>query len=225
MLYFEGRGLSAPENQPAQLELFERRLPTRPYCTDRLESGLKIRPAKTAVRRRYIQADPPWLRAWLIFDVDRPTAAMAWDEAFLPEPAWVSQNPVNGHAHLAYGLDAPVLLGMHDRDRPKRYLAAVERAMREQMTADPGYSVLITKNPPHKDWRVFWGAAEGYDLGYLAEWLPDLNKHKPRQAKAVEREGLGRNVSTFDHLRFHAYREVRLWRDTTLPPPGHLGKL
>ena len=44
---------------------------------------------------------------------------------------------------------------------------------------------------------MFWGPAGGYDLGYLAEFLPNLNKHKPRQSRAAEREGLGRNVSTW----------------------------
>lgn len=195
-----------------QLELFQSRLPEKPYCTDDLSSGLQIRPMKTATRRRYIQANPPWLRSWLIFDIDRAGAALAWEDAGLPEPFWTSQNPANGHAHLSFGLDAPVLLGDHDRQQPMRYLAAVERAMRDAMAADPGYSGLITKNPRHSHWRTFWSRASGiYDLGDLAEYL-DLPKYVNKREKP-ECVGLGRNVDTFDHLRMvRAYPNVLKWK-------------
>lgn len=195
----------------AQLELLQSRLPSKPYCTDDLASGLMIRPLATATRKRYIQANPPWLRSWLIFDVDRPGAALAWDDAHLPEPFWTSQNPENGHAHLCYGLDAPVLLGHHDRQKPMRYLAAVEAAMRVKLNADPGYSGLITKNPMHRDWRTFWHPAGGlYDLDDLSEWL-DLPKFINKRDRP-ELVGIGRNVDTFDHIRHLAYRMVRGWK-------------
>lgn len=190
-----------------QLELFEQRLPRRPYCTDDLTAGLSIRDPRTASRARYIQAQPPWLRCWIIMDIDRPGAALAWDDAHLPEPAWSAMNPETGHAHLAWGLDAPVLLGQHDRAKPMRYLAAVEAAMRAKLEADSGYSGLITKNPGHSAWRVAWGRRL-YDLPELQEWL-ELPKYVTR--RKPERVGVGRNVDTFDHLRYHAYRSKRWW--------------
>lgn len=194
-----------------QLNLFQSRLPSKPYCSDDLSSGLMIRPRKTARRMKYIQVNPPWLRSWLIFDVDRPGAALAWDYAHLPEPLWTSQNPENGHAHLCYGLDAPVLLGHHDRQKPMRYLAAVETAMRAKLEADPGYSGLITKNPMHKAWRTFWHPVGGlYDLADLCECL-ELPRYINKRDKP-ERVGLGRNVDTFDHIRHLAYRIVRGWK-------------
>jgi hypothetical protein len=196
-----------------QLELFQSRLPSKPYCTDDLATGLKIRPAAMASRKRYIQANPPWLRSWLIFDIDRANAALAWDDAHLPEPFWTSQNPANGHAHLCFGLDAPVLLGQHDRQKPMRYLAAVESAMREKLQSDPGYSGLVTKNPAHPHWRTFWNRDGGlYELGDLLEWL-DLPKFINKKDRP-ERVGIGRNVDTFDHIRFLAYRSVAGWKAT-----------
>lgn len=195
----------------AQLQLFESSLPSKPYCTDDLCAGLQIRPVEIATRRRYIQVNPPWLRAWIVMDVDRPGGALAWDDAHLPLPAWSSMNPANGHAHLAWGIEAPVLLGQHDRQQPMRYLAAVEAAMTAKLEADPGYSGLITKNPTHSHWRTAWAppGAGSYDLGYLSEWL-DLPKHVPRERP--EQVGVGRNVDTFDYLRHRAYREVRGWK-------------
>jgi hypothetical protein len=194
--------------QQQQLDLFEQRLPRRPYCTDDLETGLRIRDPKRATARRYIQANPPWLRCWLLFDVDRPGGALAWDDVGLPEPAWSAMNPVNAHAHIAWGLDAPVLLGQHDRAKPMRFLAAVESAMRAKLEADSGYSGLVTKNPRHRDWRVMWGRRL-YSLGDLEEWL-EMPKHAPK--RKPERVGVGRNVATFDHVRYQAYPAVRNWK-------------
>ena len=203
-----------------QLELFEQRLPARPYCTNSLDHGLVIRCKRQAAGQRYIQVNPPWLRSFIVMDVDRPGAALAWEDALLPMPFWSSMNPRNGHAHLAWAIDAPVLLGQHDRQKPMRYLAAIEVTMSEKLGADPGYSGLITKNPLHQHWRNAWAPAGYgiYDLSYLSDHL-DLPKRTPR--RNPEKIGLGRNCDTFDHLRFYAYREVRLWRDTPLPPPGH----
>lgn len=194
-----------------QLELFEQRLPRKPYCSDSLVEGVKVRPERQARKRRFIQVNPPWLRSWLIFDVDRETGALAWEDAGLPEPYWSSQNPANGHAHLAFGLEAPVLLGKHDRAEPMRYLAAVETAMRAAMGADPGYSGLITKNPLHSHWRTLWSYRAGvYDLDYLTEHL-DLPKFVNRK-RDPEEVGLGRNVTVFDWLRYYAYRSVKGWK-------------
>lgn len=201
------QSLTQASAEQEQLELFESRLPRRPYCTDDLEQGLRIRDPRRAVRAKYIQAQPPWLRAWLIFDCDYPGAALSWEDAHLPPPAWTAMSCSSGHAHLAWGLDAPVLLGHHDRQRPMRYLAAVESAMRTALEADPGYSGLITKNPAHPDWRVLWGR-HLYELAELQDWL-ELPKHVPR--KRPERVGVGRNVDTFDHLRYLAYRSKRWW--------------
>ena len=224
MLDSTSRGFSVPEkpNHGAepQLELFERRLPKRPYCTNNLDHGLVIRGKRQAAGQRYIQVNPPWLRSFIVMDVDRPGAALAWEDALLPMPFWSSMNPRNGHAHLAWAIDAPVLLGQHDRQKPMRYLAAIEAGMREKLDADPGYSGLITKNPVHRHWRNAWAPiGRGvYDLDYLADHL-NLPRHAPKSRP--ETVGLGRNCDTFDHLRYYAYREVRLWRDTPLPPPGH----
>lgn len=198
--------------RPGQLELFAERLPAKPYCTDDLSWGLQIRPSKTAIRRSYIQANPPWCVSWMIFDVDREGAALAWEDARLPTPAWVTVNRENGHAHIAYGLNAPVLTGEAARRHPIRYLAGIQSAFRAKLEADPGYSGLITKNPANDAaWRVLWGPARMRTLGELAEWV-DLPRHLPKKRAPLEGVGLGRNCALFDDLRQLAYREIRHYR-------------
>lgn len=202
--------------KPEQLELDlfggPDRLPRRPYCTQSLDAGLRIRSLAQALTRPYIQVNPPHLRVWSIFDVDRPGAAIAWEDADLPPPAWVAVSRESGHAHLVWGLAAPVLVDSPDmRQAPMRYLCAIEAAFRERLQADPGYSGLITKNPCHPLWRVLQGPpqAREYTLGYLAEWV-DLPRHLPK--RKPEEVGLGRNVTVFDWLRMWAYRNVRRYK-------------
>jgi len=190
------------------------RWPKRPYCTDDLASGLRIRSLRQAMTQPYIQANPPHLRVWSIHDVDRPGAALAWESCNLPPPTWAAVNRISAHAHLVWGLSAPVLVdGLHAKDAPMRYLCAVESLMRERMQADEGFSGLITKNPEHPLWRTYRGPAPSYDLGYLAEHLPDIEKHRPRRGVNPARIGLGRNCTLFDALRLWAYIDVRRFRD------------
>lgn len=192
-----------------QRELFDPVLwPKRPYCTDDFAAGLRIRSLAQALQYSYIQPNPPHLRVWLVFDVDRPAGAFAWEDAGLPPPSWTSTNQQNGHAHLVYGLSAPVLVsGLGARDAPMRYLCAIEAMMGARLQADMGYSGLITKNPQHPLWMLQRGPRLAYDLGELAEYLPGLEKYRPtRKAQEV---GLGRNVALFDAVRKWAYTRVR----------------
>jgi len=209
--------MSATVTSHTQLDLFggsADRLPRRPYCADDLSDGLCIRSLAQALTKPYIQINRPYLRIWSIFDVDRPGAAIAWEDAMLPPPAWAAVNRDNGHAHLVYGLSAPVLVDSPDmRQAPLRYLCAVEAAFRAKLDADSGYSGLITKNPAHPLWRLLRGPQRGYELGELAEWV-DLPRHIPR--RKPEEVGLGRNVTLFDWLRHYAYRQIRHYKGCLL---------
>ncbi len=195
---------------PHQLDIFTSRLPHKPYCTDELAIGIKPRCKSHAVKKRYIQHNPPPLLAYLIFDVDRPESSYAWNDAGLPPPTWVAVNPDNGHSHIAYGLIAPVCRTEAGKAEPLRFAAAIEFAMTLALDADSGYAGLITKNPIHAHWHTFYPATEAsnyglYELAELAEYV-DLPKKLPRKAKTV---GVGRNISAFDSLRKWSYSAVR----------------
>ncbi len=197
--------------QQLHLDLFAdaSRWPKKPYCSDD-KSARNIRSLSSAIKRPYIQANPPHLRVWSIYDVDRPGGALAWEDAGLPPPSWAAANRENAHAHLVWGITAPVLVDSPDmRQGPLRYLCAVEAAFRERLQADQGYSGLITKNPAHPLWRTLRGPRLSYDLDELAAWV-DLPKHLPK--RKPEEVGLGRNVAIFDWLRHYAYRNVRHYK-------------
>lgn len=208
--------ITQPQGRPylqpvGQLSLFadKSRWPHRPYCGEG-KAATKIRSLSSALRRPYIQANPPHLRVWSIYDVDRPHAGLAWIDADLPEPAWVSMNRENGHAHLVWGLSAPVLVDSPDmRQEPMRYLCAVEASFREKLGADQGYAGLLTKNPMHPLWHTLVGTRQAYTLAELAQGL-DLPKHLPK--KNPEQIGLGRNVTLFEWLRQYAYKSIRHYK-------------
>lgn len=147
---------------------------------------------------------------WSIHDVDRAGGGLAWEDAHLPPPSWAAVNRENGHAHLVWGLSAPVLVNAEvARRAPLRYLCAVEAAFRERLHADQAYTGLITKNPVHPFWKVLRGPRLVYELGELADWV-DLPKHLPK--RNPEEVGLGRNVTVFDWLRHYAYRHIRHYK-------------
>jgi hypothetical protein len=222
---FFAEGKTAPPPRPPsllqapQLELFgpavadPERWPRKPYCTEDPRDGVRIRPRSTALKYPYVQANPPHLRMWMLFDIDREGGGLAWEDAGLPVPAWAAINKENGHAHLSYGLTAPVLTGDGSRDAPLRYLCAIDAAYRAMLRADPGYSGLITKNPFHPLWRVLQGTTHMYDLGELSEYV-ELDKHTLKSGTKVEEVGLGRNCTLFDWLRLWSYVAVRRHRET-----------
>lgn len=199
-----------------QLDLLSpERWPKKPYCSDDLSKGVCIRSLKSALKRPYIQANPPHLRIWSTYDIDRPDGAFRWQDVILPPPTWNAINRENGHAHTTYGYFAPVLVDSPDmRQRPLRYLCAIEAGFRAKLDADRGYSGLMTKNPIHPDWHTLtYGGPKLllYDLADLAEWV-DLPKFIPKRGKNPEEIGVGRNCVLFEDLRHWAYKNVRIYR-------------
>lgn len=184
------------------------RWPRKPYCSNDLQYGLRIRSLFHAVKMTHIQFNPPNRKTWIVFDIDRPGAENAWREAGLAEPTWTAINQKNGHAHIAYGLRSPVMVGgLGVRDAPMRFLASIEAMMREKLKADIGYSGLITKNPAHDSWEILRGSQAVFDLSELAASLPGIEKY--RLKKKEEQAGIGRNLSLFNKLRKWAYVAIR----------------
>ncbi len=74
-----------------------------------------VRSYAAAIKRRYIQVNPPHPRVFMLFDLDDEGAALAWEDNNLPMTAWAALNTVNGGAHLAYVVSTPVLTPEYDR--------------------------------------------------------------------------------------------------------------
>lgn len=191
--------------QPYQFQLFNTSLPRFLSCTDELQNGVRTLPRPEALKRAYIDPNSRSLVWALVFDIDRPEAATAWQDApiDLPRPNWITQNPRNGHAHLGYALAAPVSRSLKSRSTPQRFLARIQHGMTSALDADRSYTHRLTKTPTHKKWRTFFERGEPYELGELRDYLgTDL----PLKIARLDAVGEGRNVTLFDGLRRWAYR-------------------
>ena len=191
-----------------QQQLFIKNLPDKPYCSNDLNYGVLIRPRTTALTMRHLQHNKPTSVSCLVLDLDSPLFWQLLENKFLPSPNLVAFNPKNHHCHLYYNLNTPVYTCQAARQKPLRYLAAVQYTLCHAWGADSAYSGLISKNPIHQDWRIIQLRAEAWDLGELADWL-DLPSKLPRKAQSV---GLGRNCTLFDMLRYWAYDNVLSYR-------------
>ena len=185
------------------------KLPVKPYCCDDLKTGLKIRPLSTALKFRYIQLNHLVVN-YLTFDIDRPGAALAWEDENVATPNIAVINKENQHAHLIYFLAAGVSKFPDSSLKALRYLAAIERAYTQKLQADFGYAGLIAKNPLNQFWQVWNIHNRKYDFAELADYV---ELEKVRTALKPEAEiGNGRNCYIFDSGRFWAYGAVRDFR-------------
>ena len=207
------------ENQAMLFTIFDssshsESLPVRPYCTDNLAQGIYPRLQRIAITKRYIQLNPPQQQHWLVFDIDRPHSAFAWEDANLPPPFAVVVNETNTHCHIVYALAAPVCTSDLAHEKPLRYLAAIQQAYTEKLQADVNYSGLIAKNPfSQNHWHVIPCAIHAkYTLDDLAEWV-SLSGVLKRALRGPEAVALGRNCVMFDALRFYAYKSIRQYRE------------
>lgn len=75
---------------------FPELIPRRPYAADAFELGVYRRSRDVPLGMRNVQINSETSAGWLTFDVDRPDAWNAADEARLPEPTYCAVNPITG---------------------------------------------------------------------------------------------------------------------------------
>ena len=187
-----------------QLDLLDS-LPSNPYCMDEKPGFMFVRTKAIAIKKPYLQINPPKKTVYFVFDDDKDDAAVSWFDAGLPQPLWTTQNPLNGHCHHCYKLEIPLYTSEFASVKAIKYAQAIYYAYALKMGADLGYSKLITKNPLHPQWRTTVWTDKAYSLDYLADFV-ELPKKLPKKLEMV---GLGRNVTMFEHGRQWAYVAIR----------------
>lgn len=186
-------------------------MPFKPYCSDNLDNGLRIRKKEKALEMLYIQANQPAIQTCLLFDIDQDNCFFRFEDVGLPVPQFITKSPQSGRCHYGYILKNGVCKTQQARLKPLKYAAAVENGIAKKLGSDPNYVGLITKNPLNSHWSPYWSGAELYDLDYLADFV-DLSQ--PKSVKA-ENYGLGRNVNLFDDLRAWSYKRVLSFKSSS----------
>lgn len=177
---------------------------SRPFCTDDFKrDGIYRTNKRRALNSVYIEHNNDSFINSIVFDIDSDTAAIAWQDANIPKPNFITQNPANGHAHLFYALSSPVCITENARRKPQKLLRGVIEGLTERLGADPCYTGKITKNPLNPRWRTFWNEQPRFELNYLCEFIDTNKRVKKEVRKSIVAEG--RNTALFDSLRFYAY--------------------
>lgn len=180
---------------------------SRPFCTDDFKrDGIYRVNKRQALNKVYIEHNNDSFINSIVFDIDTETAAIAWQDASIPMPNFITQNPANGHAHLFYALSSPVCITDNAKRKPQILLKGVVEGLTSRLGADNRYTGKITKNPLNPRWRTFWNDTERYELNYLREFIDEKNKVKKQVKRSAIAEG--RNTALFDNLRFYAYSVV-----------------
>lgn len=186
---------------------FKNQIIKHPYCTDDFKrDGIYRVNKRQALNKIYIEHNNDNFINSIVFDIDSDTAAIAWQDADIPKPNFITQNPANGHAHLFYSLASPVCITDNARRKPQILLKGVVSGLTDRLGADPCYTGKITKNPLNPRWRTFWNEQPRFELNYLCEFVDTDKRVKKEVRKSVIAEG--RNTALFDSLRFYAYSVI-----------------
>lgn len=189
------------------LQLVVDRMPNRPYFSDNLDHGLRIRSRSEALGHREVQINPPWHRQCLVLDLDHGDAL----DARLPTPNLIVINPANGHRHGFVIWETPIIVGPNASRKAQEYYQDVAVAVGQCWNADINYVGTTAHNPLHKHWQTQILHPEPYQLRDFKEALQivrDMPANHPRykgmqwaDAYAV----LGRNCSTWEVCRWPSY--------------------
>lgn len=150
---------------------------------------------------------------WVCFDVDRPGSGLDWYDRGAPPPTLVMENPRNGHAHLAYALEAPVPKTEAARLKPLLYLASTKEGIRRVVGGDVGVFRGGLSKPQARSLadailcRHLRAGRPGR-MGDAAQPCRDFKK-----ARDPTMRGLAETAWLFEMLRAYGYKAVRkYWR-------------
>ncbi len=198
---------------PKLKEILINYFPLRPWCAD--SSGFvdnRPRRLDVALRKKYIQYNPPNFMSFIVVDIDRRVNHDEWSNVGLPQPTWAAINPVNGHAHFAWVVESPVWAGGGNQ-KPASYFKAIQEAFTATLGGDEGFVHTLTKNPINEAWNTYSPSGYSkYNLKYLAKFV-DLKKNKPKNEQ-LKVESIGRNCMLFDEVRVWSYLQVKKYDDS-----------
>ncbi|WP_179207380.1 replication initiation protein, partial [Klebsiella pneumoniae] len=103
---------------------------SKPFCTDDFNrDGIYRANKRQALNKVYIEHNNDSFINSIVFDIDTETAAIAWQDANIPIPNFITQNPANGHAHLFYALNSPVCITDKANKKPQILLKGVTEGL------------------------------------------------------------------------------------------------
>lgn len=189
------------------LNAFNASLAPKPYCTNDLSSGLRIRQKNQAVQYKYIQANDNYIK-FLIVDCDHSNPYI-WEQVGLPAPNLVVIDKNKRTSHLLWALSSPIYKDYVYKAKNIALFAKIQQVYTMLCNGDRAYIGLMTKNPNNNFWQTInINYFYAYDLYELADYVKLPQKILKRDAL-----GEGRNCWLFDTVRKFAYKEVLLYKE------------
>ncbi len=188
------------------LQLMVTRMPQKPYFSDDLSRGTRIREKSAALRHREIQPNRPWERQCLVQDIDHTEQLEG-----LPPPNVTVTNPENGHRHAVIIWKTPVLVGPNTSRKAQMYYQDIATAVGQCWQADSGYTGLLMHNPLHSRWHTEIHETKPYELSDFAGALRIAREAPANHPRAKGNEwadeywAKGRNCATWEACRWPAY--------------------
>ncbi len=206
--YRKATNTTPPADLHPILQLMVTRMPQKPYFSDDLSRGTRIREKSAALRHREIQINQPWERQCLALDIDHTEQLVG-----LPPPNVTVTNTANGHRHVAIVWKKPVLVGPNASRKAEAYYTDIARAVGQCWKADPNYTGLLMHNPLHSYWRTEIFQSEPYELNdfrnalRIVREMPTAANHPRFKGGewADQYAALGRNCATWEACRWPAY--------------------
>lgn len=172
--------------------------------------GWKNYPVEDAVSKKYVRTNPARLTSMLVFDVDDPEAeskilSKAWDTEEIPEPNWMTINPLSRHAHVGYWLESPVSTSDMSSYNARKFLYDTQRRLTMALGGDKYYTHGVTRSPFTLTQSTRFMRDESYQLKDLAQTLKEIKLLKTFEVDTNQ----GRNVNLFESVRVRAYSARR----------------
>jgi hypothetical protein len=195
-------------SQRTMRERFVETTPKWMRCTDRLDYGSSLEKKSAALGCKYVQPNSANRIAWQVYDLDRADAALAYDDANVVVPNFITENPANGHAHYGYAMEVPISTGERSHEGPRNFLKAVRTGMVRRLGADPNFKFGLGKNPIHPEWCTTWLMTKPYSLHDMAAFLDPEDMRQAHKSRAEESEWAqqGRNCSLTSDLGKYGVR-------------------
>lgn len=177
------------------------------YCSNDLNYGLRLLPAKYAFNHKYIQANNDKAIMFLVIDLDHNNP-LIFEEVGLPAPNFITISDT-GTSHYCYVLSYPIFKDYVKNQKALTYFAKIQQAYTNALKGDVQYVGLVMKNPLNEQqWKV-WNVNHfyAYDLYELADYI-----ELPKNITKKQAIGEGRNCFLFDSVRKWAYKEVLFYK-------------
>lgn len=189
------------------LKAFNASLAPKPYCSNDLSNGLKIRAREHAIMHRYIQVNDRYIK-FLVVDCDHSNPYI-WEDVGLPAPNFMVTDRNKKTSHLIWALKMPIYKDHINKAKNLNLFAKIQFAYTDKCKGDKNYVGLIAKNPNNDFWQTLnINYFHSYELNELADYV-----ELPKKITKKEAMGEGRNCLLFDTVRKFAYKQVLFYKE------------